>query len=288
MIGYLKRALSGMMDNLFMTLTTLLTITLSVFIAGFFFLVMENADRMADELGRGLTIMAYLGPEFQPEQLPELTAAVQGVEGVRSVSFIHRDAALNQLKADLGSTGEVLTGLKENPLPHTLEIRLSPEVDTASGVVVAARHIAGNEWIEDLAYGQGWIEAFLPMVRRIRLGAVITGSLFIMSALFVSANTVRLAFCAKHEEIQIMRLVGATERFINIPFYLEGMIQGTLGGAGGILLLLGLFQAVVGQIPRDLFPLLERIHFLGGGMIVLIMAAGMFLGWFGCFIATKK
>ena len=289
MRSYVKRALENMAGNFFLTGTTLFTIALSVLIAGAFFLFFENAARITGDWNQGIRVMAYLDSEFTPKDLARVTTDLGSIHGVEDIWFISREASLEQLQRDLASSGVILSDLGENPLPHTLEILLSPSLDTLDDVEAFAAAAQQKAHVQEVVYGHGWVETFLPMVNTLNMGALGLGSLFVLMALFVSANTVRLAFCAKQEEIEIMRLVGATDAFINTPFYLEGMLQGFCGGTVGLAILFFLFRWVRGEIPQEasFIPLLD-IQFLSFPVVALIMGAGVFLGWLGCFISLKQ
>jgi len=289
MRSYVKRALKNMAGNLFLTATTLFTITLSVLIAGAFFLFFENTARIAGDWNQGVRVMAYLDSDFTPEDLAGVTKALKSINGVNEIRFISRETALKALKKDLESSNVILSDLGENPLPNAFEILLSPSLDTINAVNAFVSTAEQKAHIKEVVYGHGWVKEFLPMVNTLKMCAVVLGSLFVITALFVSANTVRLAFCANQEEIEIMRLVGGTEAFVNTPFYLEGIFQGFCGSTLGLLILFFLFRWVRGGIPPEAsFLNLLEIQFLSFPMVVLIMGAGIFLGWLGCFISLKQ
>ena len=114
-------------------------------------------------------------------------------------------------------------------------------------------------------------------------------SLFFLIALFITANTVRLAFYSRRLEVEIMRLVGATEGFIKTPFYMEGLLQGFLGGVLGLSILLGTFLTVSSGITENLASYVYvDIRFLSIQTIILIILGSTFLGWFGCYLSLKQ
>ena len=289
MISYLKRAVENMAGNPFLTVTTLFTITLSVLIAGSLFLFFENISRMTGDWNQGVRVMAYLDPEFVLKDLSRVTADLKKMDGVRNIRFISREAALESLEQDLESSGVVLSDLRENPLPHALEILLSPSLGTPGQVEAFAAAAEEKLHVQEVVYGHRWVEAFLPMLTILKMGAAGVGTLFVITALFVSANTVRLAFFAKHEEIEIMRPCGSHRRVCQYAFLPGGNYP---GGAGRLLrhgVLFVLFRWVRGGIPpeMDLISMAE-VQFLSPVMVGGIMAASIFLGWLGCFISLKQ
>jgi len=114
-------------------------------------------------------------------------------------------------------------------------------------------------------------------------------SLFFLIALFITANTVRLAFYSRKLEVEIMRLVGATESFIKAPFYVEGIVQGFLGGLLGLGVLLITYITISSGITQNLSSYMYfNLRFLSVKMIIVIIFASTFLGWFGCFLSLKQ
>jgi len=113
--------------------------------------------------------------------------------------------------------------------------------------------------------------------------------LFFLIALFITANTVRLAFYSRQLEVEIMRLVGATETFIKAPFYVEGLLQGFFGGIIGLAILLISYLMISPGITQNLASYIYfDIRFLSVQMILLIILGSTFLGWFGCYLSLKQ
>jgi cell division transport system permease protein len=102
------------------------------------------------------------------------------------------------------------------------------------------------------------------------------------------ANTIRLVIYSRREEVEIMRLVGATDSFIKIPFYVEGIIQGALGAMFGLVMLYIAFVFVSSNIDKGFFPGLFRFHFLSPTIFLAILVVSMLVGWLGCYISLKQ
>ncbi|MCD4741495.1 MAG: FtsX-like permease family protein, partial [Desulfobacteraceae bacterium] len=130
---------------------------------------------------------------------------------------------------------------------------------------------------------------FLSVYNLFKIVGYAISGLFFMIALFITANTVRLAFFSRKEEINIMHLVGATDRFIKTPFYLEGLIQGAIGGIAGLIILLisylSLSSSASDAVSSYMFV---DIQFLSFKYILIIISGSTFLGWFGCYISLKQ
>jgi cell division transport system permease protein len=108
-------------------------------------------------------------------------------------------------------------------------------------------------------------------------------------ALFITSNTVRLAFYSRKIEVEVMRLVGATETFIKAPFYMEGILQGFIGGILGLVILLVAYLMISSGITQGLSSYIYfDIRFLSIKTIILIILVSTFLGWFGCYLSLKQ
>ncbi|MCG8684752.1 MAG: FtsX-like permease family protein, partial [Desulfobacterales bacterium] len=152
-----------------------------------------------------------------------------------------------------------------------------------------ADRIETLEVVDSVEYGQGWLGRFLKLFNLFKMTGYAMCSLFLMIALFITANTVRLAFYARKTEVEIMRLVGATDGFIKTPFYVEGLFQGFLGGILGMIILLAGYLTLASGISQNLGSYVYiDIRFLSWQAMAVILFSSTFLGWFGCFISLRQ
>jgi cell division transport system permease protein len=288
MTRYITKALADIRSNRFLNLITIVTISLSILVVSLFLLFFENANRLIEGWNQGGRAMIYLEPTFSQEMLPDVKARIRGLGEVEEMRFIPKSQALEKLKDEMGSHTGFFDTLQHNPLPHALEIRMKTQGDYAQ-VAAFAKKIAALEMVESVEYGQGWLARFLQIFTLFRITGYAMCGLFLLIALFITANTVRLAFYSRRLEIEIMRLVGATEGFIKTPFYVEGLIQGFLGGILGLLILMAAFLAISSGISGNLSAYVYLdIRFLAIKTMGLIILASTFLGWFGCYLSLKQ
>jgi cell division transport system permease protein len=232
--------------------------------------------------------MVYLKKEFTIDQMPKLKEKISSAGDIIEITFISKDQALEKLKKDISSRSAFLKTLKDNPLPDAFEIRMKVSKDF-SKVRQVAENIKGLDLVEDVEYGQGWLGRFLNIFNLFKITGYLMSSLFFLIALFITANTVRLAFYSRQTEVEIMRLVGATEGFIKAPFYVEGLLQGILGGILGLLILMICFFAVSSGISESLASyVFIDIRFLSFTTIGIIILSSTFLGWFGCYLSLRQ
>lgn len=288
MTRFIKKALADIRSNRFLNFITIITISLSILVVSVFTLFFENASRVIQEWNQGGRAMVYLQPDFSPGDLPLLEADIRALGGIEEMTFISRDEALEKLKKEMSDRSGFFDTLKDNPLPHALEIRMQ-RLDSYEKVSALAGRIQALAQVESVEYGQDWLGRFLNIFHLFKTTGYAMCSLFLLIALFITANTVRLAFHSRELEVEIMRLVGATESFIKTPFYVEGAIQGFLGGVFGLGILLAAYLSILSGMARnpEVQTLIE-LHFLSVEAIIILISSSTFLGWFGCYISLKQ
>ena len=285
---FFRRALDDIFKNIFLNLITVITISLSILIISAFILFFINTGKIINSWQKGLRIMAYLKPGINNTELAYLKQAIQSLDGVQRLRYIPKQEALNQLKSQMQHQASLFENLTENPLPDSFEIRMTASTDSWQKIESLAAQIEIMAQVEDVEYGQHWIGRFIHMFNLFRLAGYAMGALFFMAAIFIVANTIRLVIYSRREELEIMRLVGATDNFIKIPFYCEGIIQGALGAFIGLGLLYIAFLFVSSNVEQGLLPGLFRIMFLPPEILGWILLGSMLVGWLGCYISLKQ
>jgi cell division transport system permease protein len=285
---FVKRAVDDILKNRFLNLITVITISLSVLIVCAFFLFFINTGEIIDSWKKGLRIMAYLKPGFNHAELTGLQATIESLEGVQSARFISKEEALSQLKVQMERQASLLENLAENPLPDAFEIRMTATSGSWQQIESLAAQVASLAPVEEAEYGQRWIGRFVHLISLFRLAGYAMGALFFMAMVFIVANTIRLVIYSRREEVEIMRLVGATDSFIKIPFYLEGIIQGGLGAAVGLGVLYAAFFFISSSLQQGLFSDLFQLQFFSLRLLAAIIFSSMLVGWLGCYISLKQ
>lgn len=288
MLLYLKRAIKDIRQNSFLNLVTTITIALSILIVSAFALFFINTNDLVNAWKEGVRIMVYLKSNTSAAEVPNLQRMVGGLYGVSDVRFISRDEAFKNLKEKLSHQSSLLDNLKQNPLPDAFEIRLIPESQNWQKVEKLAQQLQNLPEIDEVEFGQAWLGRFTYIFNLFRLAGYALGVLFFMAAVFFVANTIRLVLYSRREEIEIMRLVGAEDRFIKTPFYIEGIIQGAFGGIAGLTACLIVFLMVSSNVKPALSAGMFQIRFLPPKMVLAMVVTSMMVGWLGCFVSLKQ
>ena len=285
---FCQKAIHDIRTNRFLNTVTVITIGLSVLIVSAFTLFIVNAGDMMRDWEKGVQLMAYLEPDIQEAVRLEKKDRIQSMPGIAKIRFISSVEALHQLKMQMKRQSAILKGLDKNPLPDAFEIRMTGAARDLQQVEALANRLESVEGVAEVEYGQQWLGRFLDIFNLLRLAGYAIGGIFFMAAVFIVANTIRLVLYSRQEEIEIMRLIGATDGFIKAPFYIEGLIQGACGGIIGIAALFLAYFLVASNIQQDFSSNLLTIRFLPPVIVLSIILCSMFVGWLGCYLSLKQ
>jgi cell division transport system permease protein len=285
---FYKRTIQDILDNRFLNAVTIITVALSVLIVSAFVLFFINATDIMNASEKGIRIMAYLKPDISKTLLLDVKQKIQGIYGVEDARFVSKEEALKQLKDQMKRQSSILMNIEKNPLPDAFEVRMVASSQRLEDVEILAKKLESIPWVDEVEYGQKWLGRFTNILNLFRLTGYAMGGIFFMAAVFIVANTIRLALYSRREEVEIMRLVGATDSFIKAPFYLEGLIQGALGGIIGLAALFVAFKLISSNIEQGFSSNFFTIRFLSPEIFSSILLGSIFVGWLGCYLSLKQ
>ena len=285
---YIKRAIEDIRNNRMITLVTIVTIALSVLIVSAFALFYANIGKMLSTWQEGIRIIAYLKADATEAQIAEFQQLLSQIPDIDRIQFIPKDEALAQLKEQMKHQESLLTHLRGNPLPDSFELSARSQEGNWDKIEALASRIKSFDLVEDVEYGQKWLQRIIQMIELFRLAGYGLGAVFLIAGVFIVANTIRLVLYSRKEEIEIMRLVGASNNFIQAPFYLQGLILGGLGGIGGLVLLMAACLTIKAKLQQTMIFGFIHLSFLSPPVCVSIVMVSMLVGWFGCFLSLRQ
>ena len=254
------------------------TIAFSLFAFGLFGLVALNIRQALDTVSERVEIRAFAYDGTDAKSVAVAAAEIRGYPEVLSAEIITPAQALERARREMGEFKDVFESAF---LPTAIEVRLRPGYRGPEAVKSVASRMQAFAFVEDVRFGEDWITQ-LQRIRNIA-GAtgMVLGLAFAIVAVIIIGATIRMAMLARAREIQIMRLVGATDGFIRRPFLIEGAIKGTLGGT----LALGLTWLAMAMIERYLD---FQTVFFDGRMAALGVAAGAMIGLLGSMVSVGR
>ena len=241
----LRYLLSEAADNIRANRTTaaiaLVTTTCTMLGVGVFLLIYLNVQGALGSLREEIKVMVYLRDSVSPQGLADLRVRVGQEPAVARIEFVSHEQALAAFRAQFPSEERLLKGLGENPFPASLVIAVHAAYRSSEAVGALVQQLKAFPEVEEVVYSRDWIENLAATLRYLELLGIGVGTVLAVSMVTVLANTIRLTLYARREEIEILKLIGATPGFIKIPFVLEGALLGGAGAACSLLLLRAVF-----------------------------------------------
>lgn len=290
-VWYLFReAWTNLRTNRTTTVVAILTTAFTLACVGIFLLLYVNLRSAAGWLQDDIKIMVYLDDRLTREAAQELEAKLKADRMVAGALYISKEQALGEFRAQFPSDSHLLEGLGENPLPASFVVTLASSFRSPEAVQRWAERVRNMAGVAKVDYNQEWIGALAGLIRYIELAAIGVGVILSAAAVTIIGNTIRLALFARREEIEILRLIGATRTFIRIPYFLEGAVLGACGSALSLgILKLGfeLFRQQIRSTGR--FSGIENMmSFFPLSMCLALVAVGMALGFAGSFVSLRR
>jgi cell division transport system permease protein len=285
-----RSAAGGLRHSPFVHFIAVTTIAIALFAAGLARTAGRALDGLLASLGGEVEVTVYLAPELVPEQVEALRTKLQVASGGQAV-LVKPDEALKRLAQELGDLGDALSQLPENPLPPSLELSVAPERRTPELLEALATQIRALPGVTGVDYGREAVERLTAIARALSFGGLVAFAVVLFATIIIVSATLQLAIYARREEIEIQKLVGATDRFVKAPFLIEGLFQGLLGAA---VALMGLwtFGRLVGPTLTSLFSFLlgptTSEPMLRPALALELVVAGCLLGLVGSFIAVGR
>jgi cell division transport system permease protein len=270
--------------------SAVLLIALSLSALGGFWVFSLNLGRAVDQWRERVRVVGYLKDEPASSKLDELTRQIEAMPGVLRVRYISKADALKALKHSLGGQADVADQLPRNPLPASVEV--TPDADTATpeGTRELVRRLQALPEIEEVQGGSQWVEGLAQFRRLFELVGLGVGAVLAAAAILTVTTATTLVLHLRRDEMEIMRLVGATENVIRWPRLLQGMAQGLVAA---IVALATLEIAYALAVPRlePLLPVtigLERVTFLSPLQALALIGTGAMLGAMGGLLARGR
>lgn len=278
LIYFIKEAVRGLIEAKLMTFVSILSIAMTLTFACVIVLIVTNVGAFINKLGDQADMAVYLKDSVvgHENELDELIATVKKLPQVAHIKYISKDSAAQRFSSIYGK--EMLESVDQNPLPASLDIFIKSESQTSEAVKGLEKEITRLEGVESAQTAWEGISTIENFQWTFLMGAFVVFAVMILLLHSMIANTIKLTIYARKELVRNMRLVGATNFFISMPFILEGMLQGLTGGLVGVLLLTFvkiIFARFINAYDFDFLPLIT-------------IAAGVIFGWIGSMSAVRK
>ena len=282
-IGVLRRMFASRLAGFL----NILVIGIALSLPAGMYLLLQNAQGLVAQLSGTPQISLFLGMDAKTDDVDRLRKQLTQYPAIDRVEFVARAQALEQLKQSTG-LADVIGGLKQNPLPDAFIVH--PKPGTAQSLDALRIELAKLPKVEQAQLDSAWAYKLEALLKFGRMLALILASLLSLALIAVTFNTIRLQILTQRDEIEVAKLIGATNSFIRRPFLYFGAIQGLLGGIAAwliislSLLLLNWQLGALSQLYNSQFVL----HPLSPGDSLTLLLFSMYLGWLGAWLSVAR
>ena len=266
-----------------LTLVAVLTIAMSLVLVGFFIFVMVNAGELLDAIAHDLRITVYLSDDASTEQIESLRDEIARRDEVATLSFITAEEDRERNIALLSA--ELLEGLDDEAIPgqRAIVVQLEPrqrKKGDFARISAWVEQLSGVESVQELHFGADKIRVLFAAMDVVRVIGLIICIIVLAAAVFFTFSTIKLAVYARRDEIEVLRLVGATDSFIRAPFYIEGALAGVFGSITAWLIVAFIHARLIAFVEEEHFLNLT-IDLLPTEMVIWLLVGGVVLGLTG-------
>jgi cell division transport system permease protein len=287
---HVREAWDGLWRNPTLSLLSAAAIGISLYVLGLFLLLAVNLNRFVEDLGRQTQVQVYLREEVTPDQMRTLRAEFASDPAIAAVRFITKADARSRFQRDFPTLRDLPQRVGGNPFPASFELEILDAYREPEALDRISKSYQKAPGVEEVRYDRDWTERLAAIVALVRRGGYGLGALLAFAALVTVGATVRLTVLARREEIEIMKLVGATAGFIRGPFMLAAAAQGF---AGGVLAVAGLLCTHRLVERAEFFranPFLSIVagRFLPAGASLTLAAGGALLGIVAALLSLRR
>jgi cell division transport system permease protein len=283
---FLREALKNIRLNLLMSITAITTTFICILVLGVGLLVSSHIEGLIGSVREDVTVEAFIPPDASEERVAEIRRTVEAYPEVSGINYVSEEEALAKFKDTFKDQPEIYENLDPGVLPASFQLQLT---DPALAEEVAAKLENEGFAPENLSYPERTIERLNAVTSYMIWGLYGATVLFLVSSVLLISNAIRLSIFARRKEIEVMKLVGASDSFVRTPFVFEGMVQGLIGAGLAALTVVWLNFLFV-DWSRDALPFVpisgDAVNTLA--VLILLVAVGVMIGVIGSFLSVTR
>ncbi len=284
---FLREALKNIRLNLLMSITAITTTFICILVFGVGLLVSSHIEGIIGSVREDVSVEVFFPREASQDEIDEVRSAVEGYPEVSSVNFVSEEEAFATFKETFADKPEIYEGIDSDVLPASLQLQLE---DPATADDVAQRLQEEHGFAdENLSYPQQTIERLNEVTSYMIWGLYGATILFLISSVLLISNAIRLSIFARRKEIEVMKLVGASDSFVRTPFVFEGLVQGLIGASLAALTVIWINFLFV-DWSRDALPFVPISGDAVNALVILValVGVGVVIGVVGSFLSVTR
>jgi cell division transport system permease protein len=290
-LGYfLREAASDLWKRRTVNFVSIATIGASLYVVALFALLLVNVGRAVSSWAEESRLSIYLQDSIPESARATLEGRLGSDPAVAAFEYVSREQALTRFRKDFPELADLASGLGVNPLPASYEITLTPAAAAPGSVEGIAASFGKEVGVDGVRYDLLWVQRIRSLLKVIGWGGAVLGGILLLAAIITISGVIRLNVLARREEIEILRLVGATRGFIRGPFVAEGAFQGIAASLLALGLIAGTWIAVSQSSLVRGDVLLQAVsgRFLPFWAAPALIAAGLAIGLAGSLFSVRR
>ena len=285
---FFEEALTSLWRSRLVSVVSVGTMAISLFVFGVFLVVASNLSSVVSEWSRKIQVTFFLEDGLASHIRASLENRLRDDRAVDSIEYVTREQAVQRFRSMFRDLSGLPEDLGESPFPASLEVTLRLSREAPQEVERLVRDYGNAPGVEEVQYDLLWVQRLFTAFGLMRLVGGLLGGVLVLASVFTISNVVRLTAYSRQDEIDIMRLVGATQSYIKGPFVVEGMVQGGLGGALAVALLWLSFHYLARDLLASSHVLGHAVVFLPYGLSLVIIGGGMGVGIIGGYLSLRR
>lgn len=279
----------GVFRNFSLSIASIICITITLIIVGFSIFITYNVNNFTAEIERDMTIVVFLERKTSDEEIDNIRETIESIENVRNIEFSSKEDVRKSMQEESEVLNTILSEYNEetNPLQDSFLIK----VDDINEIGNTASEIERIDKVSLVEYGEGSVEELVKIFEIVKKTTYIAVIALVIVTAFLISNTIKITIQSRKREIEIRRLVGASNSFIRQPFFFEGIIIGFLGSIIPVAVCCFgysyLYDKLGGKLFTEIIKLIEPKSIIYIVMIALVII-GVVVGAFGSFRAVRK
>ncbi|MBT5469145.1 MAG: ABC transporter permease [Nitrospina sp.] len=281
-----RTTLSNILNNRQIFLLSVATITISISILGLFLLLFFNLNGFLSKWNSQVQLIVYLEDDITAAQRGALKGIISNAPNIESMAEVSRQKAWAEFQSNISENLKPLMDLDFNPLPASYKIKFKNTESRLAHIRELSNEIKGKSGVESVEYGVEWIERFEKFMVFSQVFLFSMGALLCLALTLIISNTIRLSIYSRQAEIELMLLIGATPRFVKIPFLLEGMLQGLIGSILALFLIGGAHFYLKSEFQSSIESMAMEIEFIAEPFLLGLVGMSVFVGFMASYIST--
>jgi cell division transport system permease protein len=233
-------------------------------------------------------MVVYLNEDVSKEREESIKKQLLQDTDIETVNYISKEQSFEEIKNTMGENAMILDIFKETPLPSSFELKLKKDYLDLTRVKEKAAQLQRLDGVQEVQYGEKWLSSLITIAKTVKGGSIVFGAAIFIAVTFITYSTIKILLHRRKEEIETLKLLGASKSFIRLPFLIEGLFIGALGGIVSSLVILGLYSFITYKMVEFLPAMKFLVTSLPLQVYLVIPFTGAMMSLLGSFIAIGK